>query len=254
MAGAKRPIIYSGGGVINSGPEASHLLRELVELTGFPITSTLMGLGAYPASGKNWMGMLGMHGTYEANMAMHDCDVMVCIGARFDDRITGRLNAFSPQLEEDPHRHRSLVDQQERSRRYRRSSAMSAACWKIWCACGGRRREADKKALYPWWEQIARWRARNSFAYTPNDDVIMPQYAVQRLYDVTKNLDTYITTEVGQHQMWAAQHLQFRAAEPLDDVGRARHDGLRPAGRAGRADRASRLRWSSTLPAMPRCR
>ena len=119
MATAKRPMIYSGGGVINSGREASQLLRELVELTGFPITSTLMGLGAYPASGKNWMGMLGMHGTYEANMAMHDCDVMLCIGARFDDRITGRLDAFAPNLEEDPHRHRPVLDQQECPHRHR---------------------------------------------------------------------------------------------------------------------------------------
>ena len=119
LSEAKRPVIYSGGGVVNSGLEASHLLREFVDLTGFPITSTLMGLGAYPASGRNWLGMLGMHGTYEANMAMHDCDVMLCIGARFDDRITGRLNAFSPELQEDPHRHRPFVDQQERPRRHR---------------------------------------------------------------------------------------------------------------------------------------
>jgi acetolactate synthase-1/2/3 large subunit len=116
LASAKRPVIYSGGGVINSGPEASKLLRELVEATGFPITSTLMGLGAYPASGKNWLGMLGMHGTYETNMAMHDCDVMLCVGARFDDRITGRVDAFSPGSREDPYRHRSVLDQQEHSR------------------------------------------------------------------------------------------------------------------------------------------
>ena len=114
MSHAKKPLLYTGGGVINSGPKASQLLRELVRLTGFPITSTLMGLGAFPASGKEWLGMLGMHGTYEANLAMHDCDVMVCIGARFDDRITGRVDQFSPQLQEDPHRHRSLLDQQER--------------------------------------------------------------------------------------------------------------------------------------------
>ncbi|QKD03237.1 acetolactate synthase 3 large subunit [Mesorhizobium loti] len=208
MAGAKRPIIYSGGGVINSGPEASHLLRELVDLTGFPITSTLMGLGAYPASGKNWMGMLGMHGTYEANMAMHDCDVMICIGARFDDRITGRLTAFSPNsrkihIDIDPssinknvHTEVPIIGDVGR---------VLEDMVRLWRATA----KADKKALYPWWEQIAKWRGRDSLAYKMNHDVIMPQYAIQRLYELTKGMDTYITTEVGQHQMWAAQHYHF---------------------------------------------
>ncbi|RUV96916.1 acetolactate synthase 3 large subunit [Mesorhizobium sp. M1A.F.Ca.IN.022.07.1.1] len=208
MAGAKRPIIYSGGGVINSGPEASHLLRELVDLTGFPITSTLMGLGAYPASGKNWIGMLGMHGTYEANMAMHDCDVMICIGARFDDRITGRLTAFSPNskkihIDIDPssinknvHADVPILGDVGR---------VLEDLVRLWRATA----KADKKALYPWWEQIAKWCARDSLAYRMNNDVIMPQYAIQRLYALTKDMDTYITTEVGQHQMWAAQHYHF---------------------------------------------
>ncbi len=208
MAGAKKPIIYSGGGVINSGPEASHLLRELVDLTGFPITSTLMGLGAYPASGKNWMGMLGMHGTYEANMAMHDCDVMICIGARFDDRITGRLTAFSPNskkihIDIDPssinknvHTDVPIIGDVGR---------VLEDMVRLWRASA----KADKKALYPWWEQIAKWRGRDSLAYKMNHDVIMPQYAIQRLYELTKDRDTYITTEVGQHQMWAAQHYHF---------------------------------------------
>ncbi|MGE3306740.1 MAG: acetolactate synthase 3 large subunit [Rhizobiaceae bacterium] len=208
MATARRPIIYSGGGVINSGNEASHLLRELVELTGFPITSTLMGLGAYPASGKAWLGMLGMHGTYEANMAMHDCDVMVCIGARFDDRITGRLNAFSPNskkihIDIDPssinknvHADIGILGDVGR---------VLEDMVRLWRATA----KTDKKALLPWWEQIARWQARDSLAFRPNDDVIMPQYAVQRLYALTKDRDTYITTEVGQHQMWAAQHYGF---------------------------------------------
>ncbi|QND55363.1 acetolactate synthase 3 large subunit [Mesorhizobium huakuii] len=208
MAGAKKPIIYSGGGVINSGPEASHLLRELVDLTGFPITSTLMGLGAYPASGKNWVGMLGMHGTYEANMAMHDCDVMICIGARFDDRITGRLNAFSPNskkihIDIDPssinknvHTEVPIIGDVGR---------VLEDMVRLWRATA----KADKKALYPWWEQIAKWRGRDSLAYKMNHDVIMPQYAIQRLYELTKDKDTYITTEVGQHQMWAAQHYHF---------------------------------------------
>ena len=208
MASAKKPIIYTGGGVINSGPEASHLLRELVELTGFPITSTLMGLGAYPASGKNWMGMLGMHGTYEANMAMHDCDVMVCIGARFDDRITGRISAFSPNSKKI----HIDIDPSSINKNVRADIGILGDVGRVledmvrlWRATV----KPDKKALYPWWEQIARWRARNSLAYRPNDDVIMPQYAVQRLYAATKDMDTYITTEVGQHQMWAAQHYHF---------------------------------------------
>nr|WP_202379179.1 acetolactate synthase 3 large subunit [Mesorhizobium sp. 131-2-5] len=208
MATAKKPIIYSGGGVINSGPEASHLLRELVDLTGFPITSTLMGLGAYPASGKNWVGMLGMHGTYEANMAMHDCDVMICIGARFDDRITGRLNAFSPNskkihIDIDPssinknvHTEVPIIGDVGR---------VLEDMVRLWRATA----KADKKALYPWWEQIAKWRGRDSLAYKMNHEVIMPQYAIQRLYELTKDKDTYITTEVGQHQMWAAQHYHF---------------------------------------------
>ncbi|MEM5473521.1 acetolactate synthase 3 large subunit [Hoeflea sp. AS60] len=208
MAGAKRPIIYSGGGVVNSGREASQLLRELVELTGYPITSTLMGLGAYPASGKNWMGMLGMHGTYEANMAMHDCDVMVCIGARFDDRITGRLDAFSPNskkihIDIDPSSINKIV---------RTDIGIVGDIGhvledmvRLWRAS----KKTDRSQLADWWSLIAKWRARNSLAYTSNKDVIMPQYAVQRLYELTKDRDTYITTEVGQHQMWAAQFYGF---------------------------------------------
>ena len=208
MTKAKRPVIYSGGGVVNSGPEASHLLRELVDLTGFPITSTLMGLGAYPASGKNWLGMLGMHGSYEANMAMHDCDVMVCIGARFDDRITGRLNAFSPHSKKI----HIDIDPSSLNKNVRADIPILGDVGmvledmvRLWRATA----RTDKKTLYPWWEQIAKWRARNSFAYTPNKDVIMPQFALERLYAATKDRDTYITTEVGQHQMWAAQFYGF---------------------------------------------
>jgi len=209
LLNAKKPVIYSGGGVINSGPAASRLLRELVEISNFPITSTLMGLGAYPASGKNWLGMLGMHGTYEANMTMHDCDVMLCIGARFDDRITGRLNAFSPNskkihIDIDP----SSINKSVRVdvpiigdvahvledivRQFRASD-----------------KKPEKQTIGAWWEQINRWRARNSLAYAPNKDVIMPQYAIERLYELTKDRKTYITTEVGQHQMWAAQFYGF---------------------------------------------
>lgn len=208
MAGAKKPVIYSGGGVVNSGPEASHLLRELAELTGFPVTSTLMGLGAYPASGNAWLGMLGMHGTYEANMVMHDCDVMIAIGARFDDRITGRLNAFSPHskkihIDIDPSSlnknvHVDIPIQGDVGR-------VLEDMVRLWRASAN----ADRKVLRPWWEQIERWRARDSLAFPANADVIMPQHAVRRLYEMTRDRDTYITTEVGQHQMWAAQHYGF---------------------------------------------
>jgi acetolactate synthase I/II/III large subunit len=209
MAGAKRGIIYSGGGVINSGPVATKLLRELVELTGFPITSTLMGLGAYPASGPNWLGMLGMHGSYEANMAMHDCDVMLCVGARFDDRITGRITAFSPNskkihIDIDP----SSINKNVRVdvKIVGDSASVLEDMLRVWRA---QAKTADKARLGDWWSQINRWRARNSFAYKPSKDVIMPQYAIERLYALTKDRDTYITTEVGQHQMWAAQLYHF---------------------------------------------
>ena len=209
MRHAKRPLFYTGGGIINSGPEASHFLRELVKLTGFPITSTLMGLGAYPAADPQWLGMLGMHGTYEANLSMHDCDVMVCIGARFDDRITGRLDAFSPgskkiHVDIDPSSINKNVKVDipiigdcahvlEDMVRLWRSGAM----------------HADKKALDAWWKQIETWRSRKSLAYRNSNEIIKPQYAIQRLYELTKDRDTYITTEVGQHQMWAAQFYRF---------------------------------------------
>ncbi len=209
MAHARRPVFYTGGGVVNSGPEASKLLRELVELTDFPITSTLMGLGAYPASGKNWLGMLGMHGSYEANMAMHDCDVMVCIGARFDDRITGRLNAFSPNSKKI----HIDIDPSSINKNVRVDVPITGDVGnvledmvRLWRALP-KKPEAAQTA--EWKDSIARWKARRSFAYTPSKDVIMPQYAIERLYQLTKDRDTYITTEVGQHQMWAAQFFGF---------------------------------------------
>jgi acetolactate synthase-1/2/3 large subunit len=209
IATAKRPILYTGGGVINSGVTASGLLREFVTLTNIPITSTLMGLGAYPASGKNWLGMLGMHGTYEANMAMHDCDVMICVGARFDDRITGRLNAFSPgsrkiHIDIDP----SSINKTVRVEIPVVADVAHALedMIRVWKS---RSFGLDKKALEAWWKQIDGWRARDSLRYRPNKDVIMPQFAVQRLYEAVKKRDVYITTEVGQHQMWAAQFFKF---------------------------------------------
>lgn len=209
IASAKRPIFYTGGGVINSGPNAARLLRELVDLTGYPITSTLMGLGAYPASSPLWLGMLGMHGTYEANLAMHDCDVMICVGARFDDRITGRLDAFSPgskKIHID-------IDPSQISKNVRADIPIIGDCGyvleemlRVWRA---RSPQVDKKALKTWWSQINVWRERDCLKYKNREDVIMPQYAIQRLYELTKNRDTYITTEVGQHQMWAAQFYRF---------------------------------------------
>jgi acetolactate synthase-1/2/3 large subunit len=210
MASARRPMFYTGGGVINSGPEASKLLTELVKLTGFPITSTLMGLGAFPAHDPQWMGMLGMHGTLEANMAMHDCDVMICIGARFDDRITGRLDAFSPgskKIHVD-------IDASSINKNVKVDIPIIGDCanvlrdmLKLWRE---HKAKPDKRAHTDWWKQIDKWRGRKSLAYKPSKDVIKPQYAIERLYELTKDRDTYITTEVGQHQMWAAQFYSFQ--------------------------------------------
>lgn len=209
MARAKRPLFYTGGGVINSGPHASTLLREFVKLTGFPITSTLMGLGAYQASDPQWLGMLGMHGTWEANWAMHDCDLMICIGARFDDRITGRLDAFSPgstKIHVD-------IDPSSINKNVKVDLGIIGDCAhvledmvRLWRASSP---QVDKKALKDWWTQIDKWRARKSLAYKNSNTIIKPQYAIQRLYELTRGRDTYITTEVGQHQMWAAQFYKF---------------------------------------------
>ncbi len=209
MASAKRPIFYTGGGLINSGPKASEALRELAAVTGFPVTSTLMGLGAFPASSPQWLGMLGMHGTYEANHAMHDCDVMICLGARFDDRVTGRIDKFSPgskkiHLDIDP----SQINKVVRVDLGIVADAANAitAMVKLWKA---KNKKADEAALKNWWAQIDRWRAKRSLAYEASDTLIKPQHAIARLYELTKGRDVYITTEVGQHQMWAAQHFKF---------------------------------------------
>jgi acetolactate synthase I/II/III large subunit len=207
---AKRPLFYTGGGVINSGVTASKLLREFVKLTNIPVTSTLMGLGAYPASGKNWLGMLGMHGKYEANMAMHDCDVMINVGARFDDRITGRLDGFAPNsrkihIDIDPSSINKTV-QVEIPIVGDVAHALEDMI-RVWKA---KSYELDKKAMASWWKELDGWRARDCLKYKANKDVIMPQYAIQRLYELTKDKDVYITTEVGQHQMWAAQFFHFQ--------------------------------------------
>jgi len=209
MEQAKRPLFYTGGGVINSGPVASQLLRELVAETGFPITSTLMGLGCYPASGDNWLGMLGMHGLYEANMAMHDCDLMINIGARFDDRITGRLDAFSPRSTKA----HIDIDASSINKVIKVDipilgdvAHVLEDLLKVWKSRG---RKTDKESVQKWWHQINDWKKVNCLKFEQKGKVIKPQYALSRLEELTKKHDRYITTEVGQHQMWAAQYLGF---------------------------------------------
>ncbi|WP_298678411.1 acetolactate synthase 3 large subunit [uncultured Lentibacter sp.] len=211
MERAERPIFYTGGGVINSGPAASQLLQELVNATGFPITSTLMGLGAYPASGKNWLGMLGMHGLYEANMAMHGCDLMINIGARFDDRITGRIDAFSP------HSKKAHIDIDPSSiNKVIRVDIPIVGdvghvledVLKVWKARG---RKTNSQALEKWWTTLADWRGVDCLKFEQTGSIIRPQHALARLEALTKEHDRYICTEVGQHQMWAAQYLGFEA-------------------------------------------
>jgi len=209
IANAKRPVFYAGGGIINAGPKASKLLTQFVHLTGYPVTNTLMGLGAFPASDKQFLGMLGMHGTYEANLAMHGCDVMINIGARFDDRITGNLTKFSPgskKIHVD-------IDPSSINKNVRVDLAIVGDAGivleeliKAWKA---KQPKVDQKALKAWWAEIDTWRARNCLAYKPNNKVIKPQYALERLYHHIRDKDHYITTEVGQHQMWAAQFLKF---------------------------------------------
>jgi acetolactate synthase I/II/III large subunit len=209
IASAKRPVFYTGGGVINSGPGAAQTLRELARITGVPVTSTLMGLGAYPASDKQFLGMLGMHGTYEANWAMHDCDVMVCLGARFDDRVTGRLDAFSPgsqkihvdidrsSINKVIHVDIGIVGD---------VGHVMADMVKLWKARG-----LQPLQMADWWTQIETWRKRKCLAYKQGSETILPQHAVMRLFEATKHLNPIISTEVGQHQMWAAQYFGFEA-------------------------------------------
>ena len=206
---AERPIIYSGGGVINSGQSAVNSLRNLVASTNFPITSTLMGLGSYPASGKNWLGMLGMHGTYEANMSMHDCDFMFCVGARFDDRITGRIDAFSPEsykvhIDIDPSSiNKNITVEAPLIGDVSYILSTLIARWK------DRGSKVNKKKLSSWWKSINDWKSVKSLGYENSSKVIKPQYAVQRLEELTKSYDRFVSTEVGQHQMWAAQFMGF---------------------------------------------
>ena len=207
---AERPIFYTGGGVINSGTAASQLLRELVDATGFPITSTLMGLGCYPASGKNWLGMLGMHGLYEANLAMHDCDLMINIGARFDDRITGRIDAFSPKskkahIDIDPSSINKVIKVDIPI--LGDVAHVLEDVLKVWKSRG---RKTNATGVKKWWEKIETWREVRCLDYTASKKTIKPQYALERLEALTKDRkDRFICTEVGQHQMWAAQYLGF---------------------------------------------
>ena len=212
MTKAKKPIIYSGGGVINSGPKASDALRELVDLTGFPITSTLQGLGAYPGDDNQFLGMLGMHGTYEANNAMHDCDLLINIGARFDDRITGKIDEFSPNskkvhIDIDPSSINKIIKVD-----LALVGDVGDVISKVIKSINKKKltlNKSNKQKISKWWEQIQKWREKNSLNFINSNQSIKPQHAVQRLYELTKNQDTFITTEVGQHQMWAAQHYKF---------------------------------------------
>jgi len=209
LAAAERPILYTGGGIINSGPAASMLLHELARLTGAPVTSTLMGLGAYPASSPQWLGMLGMHGTYEANFAMNQADLIVCLGARFDDRVTGRLDAFSPhsrKIHVD-------IDRSSVNKTVRVDLPVIADVGRaledmvrVW-----KSRRHPKPDLAEWWGRIDGWRAKRSLDFTDGKDEIMPQRAIRALWEATHKRSPIITTEVGQHQMWAAQHFHFEA-------------------------------------------
>jgi len=209
---SSKPILYTGGGVINSGKKATHLLRELVSLTGFPITSTLQGLGAFPGDDHQFLGMLGMHGTYEANNAMHDCDLMINIGARFDDRITGKIDEFSPNSKKI----HIDIDPSSINKNVKVDHAIvgdvKIVLEKLVLAIKKKNPDflnSNKQKISTWWNQIEKWRKKNSLGFLNSKKIIKPQYAVQRLYELTKAQDTFITTEVGQHQMWAAQHYKF---------------------------------------------
>jgi len=209
---SSKPILYTGGGVINSGLRATQLLRELVSLTGFPITSTLQGLGAFPGNDQQFLGMLGMHGTFEANNAMHDCDLMINIGARFDDRITGKIDEFSPKSK------KIHIDIDPSSINKNISVDLALVgdvkivlekLISVFKKKNPNFAKSNKQKIAAWWNQIERWRKKNSLSYVNSNEVIKPQFAVQKLYELTKDQDVFITTEVGQHQMWAAQHYKF---------------------------------------------
>ena len=209
IAASERPIIYSGGGIINSGPEAAAALRALAEMTGAPVTSTLMGLGGFPASSSQWLGMLGMHGTYEANWAMNQADLILCLGARFDDRVTGRLDAFAPNSKKI----HVDIDRSSINKIIPVDVPIVADCGRATEAliAALKARKFAKPNLRDWWQRIEEWRARKSLDYIEMGSEIMPQRAIAALYEATRGRETIITTEVGQHQMWAAQHFHFDA-------------------------------------------
>ncbi len=209
---SSKPIFYTGGGVINSGPKATELLRELVSITGFPITSTLQGLGAYPGNDQSFLGMLGMHGTYESNNAMHDCDLMINVGARFDDRITGKIDEFSPNSKKI----HIDIDPSSINKNVKVDLAIVGDVKDVLEKLISAIKKEDPDFVYSnrqnisgWWNQIEKWRKKNSLGFINSKEIIKPQFAVQRLYELTKAQDAFITTEVGQHQMWAAQHYKF---------------------------------------------
>ena len=209
LSNCKKPIFYIGGGVINSGIKASSELSELMKKTGFPCTQTLMGLGAFPMSDKQFLGMLGMHGTYEANMAMYNCDLMICVGARFDDRITGKVSGFSPNSKKI----HFDIDASSFNKSVNVDLTVKGDLFRILKLINEKISKKNllfKKSKYiEWWKQIEKWRSRNCLKYKQSKKVIKPQYALQRLNELTKKLDPFITTEVGQHQMWAAQFIEF---------------------------------------------
>ena len=209
LSNSKKPIFYIGGGVINSGLKASTELSKLMKKTGFPCTQTLMGLGAFPMSDKQFLGMLGMHGTYEANMAMYNCDLMICVGARFDDRITGKVSGFSPNSKKI----HLDIDASSFNKSVNVDLTVRGDLFRILKLINDK--ISTKKIIFKsskyikWWDQIDKWRARDCLKYKQSKKIIKPQYALQRLNSLTKNLSPFITTEVGQHQMWAAQFIEF---------------------------------------------
>ena len=209
LSDSKKPIFYIGGGVINSGSKASVELFKLMKKTGFPCTQTLMGLGAFPMSDKQFLGMLGMHGTYEANMAMYNCDLMICVGARFDDRITGKVSGFSPNSKKI----HLDIDASSFNKSVNVDLTVKGDLFKILKLVNDKISKTNitfKNSKYTkWWNQIDKWRARNCLKYKQSKKLIKPQYALQRLNSLTKDLNPFITTEVGQHQMWAAQFIEF---------------------------------------------
>ncbi len=210
IAKAKRPLFYCGGGVVNAGPKASELLTQFVRMTGYPVTLTLMGLGAVPASDPLFLGMVGMHGMYESNMAMHGCDLMINIGARFDDRVTGKLSEFSPNSKKI----HVDIDPSSINKNVRVDLPVVGDAGEVLAALIAqwkkKKAKTDGAAIAKWWDQIKKWQGRDCLRYKASKTIIKPQFALERLYELTKGVDPYITTEVGQHQMWAAQFFKFQ--------------------------------------------